>query len=97
MAMKNVTKTNLEPVKGKVLLMQIENKTTTFIELDEKAKQKYSDFQIVKVGDEKSELVKSIGKCVVFDAKLLESVTSVKDKDENDFWICPESAIVCLK
>lgn len=97
MAMKNITKTNLEPVKGKVLLIQIDSNVTSLIELDDKAKQRYSDFQIVKVGDEKSELVKSIGKCVVFDAKMLESVTSVKDKDENDFWICPEQAIVCLK
>lgn len=95
--MKNITKTNLEPVKGKVLLIQIDSNVTSLIELDDKAKQRYSDFQIVKVGDEKSELVKSIGKCVVFDAKMLESVTSVKDKDENDFWICPEQAIVCLK
>lgn len=95
--MKNVTKTNLEPVRGKVLLIQIDSNVTSLIELDDKAKQKYSDFQIVKVGDEKSELVKSIGKCVVFDSKMLESVTSVKDKDDNDFWICPEQAIVCLK
>lgn len=97
MAMKNVTKTNIEPVKGKVLLLQIETKVTSFLELDDKAKQKYSDFQIVKVGDEKSEFVKHIGKYVVFDAKMLESVTSVKDKDENNFWICPEQAIVCVK
>lgn len=97
MAMKNITKTNLEPVRGKVLLIQVETKVMSLIELDDKVKQKYSDFRIVKVGDEKSELVKSIGKCVVFDSKMLENVTSVKDKDDNTFWICPEQAIVCLK
>lgn len=94
--MKNITKTNLEPMKNMVLLLQVETKTTTFIELDDKAKQKYSDFQIVKVC-EKSELAKSVGRMVVFDSKMLESVTSVKDKDDETFWICPEQAIVCLK
>lgn len=88
--MKDVTKTNLEPVEGYVLLKTIELKKM-YIELDDKSKQAYMDYQVVK-GDEKL-----LGKCVIFDVKMLEQVTSVKDDKDEVFWLCPVKAIVCTK
>lgn len=88
--MKNITTTNLEPMPGNLLLIAIERKKM-LIQLDDKSKNAYMDYQVVKGND------KLIGKCVVFDSKMLEQVTSVVDENEKTFWICPEKAVVCLK
>ena len=96
--MKNVNKTNLEPVEGYMIMLEVSNKTDySKLILNDEQKRKYSDYQIVKVGSEKSPFFKHIGRSVIFNLEMLNQVTSVKDSEEKTFWLAPEKAVACLK